>query len=198
MDRTEGSTALPPVSPAPVSTPAASPPVSAKPAETAGAGSQSRIPALLFWVLGAAILFRVATAILARNPSEGQVGLVRFVAPQEAEVLVRKSSKPALYDFTAAWCVPCHRLDSEGWSDSRIASVVNGQFVAVRVLDREREDGKNPPAIEALQKRYSVTAFPTLIAADGSGRELARMEGYGGTEALARFLEDARQKAASK
>jgi len=188
MDRSEGS----------ASPLAASPPASAASAGSPAAGSQSRIPPAIFWVLGAAILLRVATGILARTSSEGQVGLVRFVPPQEAEVLARKSSKPALYDFTAAWCVPCHRLDSEGWSDRRIASVVNGQFVAVRVIDREREDGKNPPAIEALQKRYSVSAFPTLIAADASGRELARMEGYGGTEALARFLEDARRKAAAK
>jgi thiol:disulfide interchange protein len=178
--------------------PAAYPPTPAASAGSPAAGSQSRIPPAIFWVLGAAILLRVATGILARNPSEGKVGLVRFVPPQEAEVLARKSAKPALYDFTAAWCAPCHRLDSEGWTDKRIASVVNAQFVAVRVIDREREDGRNPPAIEALQRRYSVSAFPTLIAADASGRELARMEGYGGTEALARFLEDARRKAAAK
>jgi thioredoxin-related protein len=49
--------------------------------------------------------------------------------------------------------------------------------------------------IAELQQRYSVTAFPTLVVADPSGRELARMEGYMGKERLAKFLEEAGKKA---
>jgi len=178
---------------------AASPSEPSEPSQPAAPRrSQSRIPAVVFWILGAAVVFRVVTALLPHGAAEGQVGLVRFVNGQEAATFARDSGKPALYDFTAAWCAPCHRLDTEGWSDSRVAAMVNDGFVAGRVVDREQEDGRNTPAIEALQRRYSVTAFPTLIAADAAGRELARMEGYGGKDTLIRFLEDARQKAQAK
>ena len=67
-------------------------------------------------------------------------------------------------------------------------------FVAARVVDREKEEGKNTPLVDELQRRYSVRAFPTLIAADASGREVARMEGYGGRERLVQFLESAQKK----
>jgi thioredoxin-related protein len=50
----------------------------------------------------------------------------------------------------------------------------------VRVIDRQQEEGRNPPDVEALQRRYRVRAFPTVIIADASGNELARMEGFKG------------------
>jgi thiol:disulfide interchange protein len=184
MDRTDDSDAISALSPLSTAAPTAT-----------SRGSQSRIPAAILWILAAAVIVRLVTGLVPRNASENQVGLVRFVSQDAAAASARAAGKLTLYDFTAAWCAPCHRLDSEGWSDSRIASVVNEGFVAVRVIDREQEDGRNTPAIEALQKRYSVTAFPTLVAADASGGELARMEGYGGKGALIGFLEDARKKA---
>ena len=93
---------------------------------------------------------------------------------------------------------PCHRLDTEGWGDARVASLVNDSYLPARVVDREREDGKNPAAIEELQRRYSVRAFPTLVVADADGREIAKFEGYGGKEKLVRFLEESRGKARAR
>jgi len=61
-------------------------------------------------------------------------------------------------------------------------------------MDRAREDGKNPAAIEELQRRYSIVAFPTLIVADGDGHQVARLEGYRGRAALERFLDESRSR----
>jgi len=83
----------------------------------------------------------------------------------------------------------------EDTSDAGIAAAVNGSFVPARIVDRSREDGTNVAWIAELQQRYSVSAFPTLIVADSSGRELARMEGYSSREKLARFLAEAKNKA---
>jgi thiol:disulfide interchange protein len=159
-------------------------------------GSQSRIPSILFWILGAAVVFRVATAFTHRGPAEETAGLVGWQPPETAIAFAARQGRPVLYDFTAAWCAPCHRLDQEGWTDSKIAGLVNSGFLPVRVVDRQREDGKNTPLIDELQRRYSINAFPTLLVVEASGKEIARSEGYGGKAQLVLFLEEARQKAA--
>lgn len=120
--------------------------------------------------------------------------VVRWRPRESAAAAARSEGKPVLYDFTAAWAGPCHRLNTEGWGDSRTASLVNASYLPVRVVDREREDGKNPASIEELQRRYSVTAFPTLVVADPDGREIAKSQGYSGKENLVRFLEGSRSK----
>ncbi len=165
------------------------------PVSTVLRGSQSKVPALLFWLLGAALLFRIATGILGRGGKDSGAGLVRWQPGIAAPSAAAASHRPVLYDFTAAWCAPCHLLDSEGWSDSSIAALVNDSFVPARVVDRSREDGTNLAWVAELQQRYSVSAFPTLVVADPSGRQLARMEGYMGKERLVAFLAEAKKKA---
>lgn len=157
-------------------------------------GPQSKLPPILFWVLVAALLLRIVTAVTGRGKNEEATGLIRWRVHDKAAAAARSESKPLLYDFTAAWCPPCHRLDKEGWEDSRIASLVNASYVPARVVDREREEGRNPASIDELQKRYKVAAFPTLVVADADGREIGKLEGYSGKERLVQFLEESRGK----
>ena len=155
-------------------------------------GSQARMPLLLLILAAAALVYRLVTGIADRGAGEAGSGLVTWRPVASAPSAA--TARPVLYDFTAAWCPPCHRLDAEGWTDVPIAGRVNREFVPVRVMDRQREDGKNTAAIDALQRKYRITSFPTLVAADGSGRELARMEGYAGKDRLQAFLDEARRK----
>jgi thiol-disulfide isomerase/thioredoxin len=167
-------------------------------------GSQSKLSTALFLVLVAALLVRVVTAAMDRqkesasaSPEKAAPPLVRWVAAGEAESVSRKTGKPILYDFTAEWCPPCRRLDKEGWGDAAIASYLNESFVPVRVLDREREEGKNPERVAELQRRYSIEAFPALIVAAPDGKAVGREEGWGGKDNLRAFLEESMKKAAA-
>lgn len=173
-------------------------------AALASRGSQSKLSAAVFFVLLAAVLLRVVTAVMARGAhpgtathAHGAPPLVRWVPLEKAAPASAADHKPALYDFTAEWCPPCHRLDEEGWGDGDLAGIVNQGFVPARVMDRSREEGKNPPLVEKLQRRYSVEAFPTLIVAGADGKQIARMEGWGGREALEKFLKESKGKTGS-
>ena len=167
--------------------------------ETVRSGSQSKLPRILFWFFAAALVFRVITVVAGREKKEDAgAGLVTWRPQGTVAAAARSEQKPILYDFTAAWCQPCHLLDTTGWGDTAVASLVNGSFLPARVVDREREDGKNPAAIAELQRLFSVRAFPTLIVADADGRVFGRFEGYGGKERLVRFLQDSLVKARAR
>jgi len=153
------------------------------------AGSQSRLSPALLWILAAAVLFRIVTSVMDRPPGDGKDDLVRWQTLDRAPSLARASGKLLLYDFGAAWCGPCKLLDRE-WTDPGVAGKVNDRYVAVRVVDRQREDGRNPEGVEELQRRYEISAFPALIAAAPDGRLLGRLEGYAGRARLERFLEN--------
>jgi thiol:disulfide interchange protein len=148
--------------------------------------------ALLLVVIAAA-LFRIVTAVLNRG-TEG-AGLVRWTAAESAGATARASGKPILYDFTAEWCGPCRVLDAVGWSDAEVAALVNSNFVPARVVDRVREEGKNPAWIDELQRRYGVGAFPTLVIAGKDGKAVAVAQGFAGKEKLVEFLRGSREKA---
>jgi thiol:disulfide interchange protein len=85
----------------------------------------------------------------------------RAIAAGEAEA--KKSGKPALYFFTAAWCGPCHLLDGQVFAVPDTATQVERDYVPILVEDRMRETGRNAPEMLALADRYGLQGFPTLV-----------------------------------
>jgi thioredoxin-related protein len=73
-----------------------------------------------------------------------------------------------------------------------MAKTINDRFIAVRVVDRQQEERRNPPAVAALQKQYEVRAFPTIVLADREGTVRTQMVGYSGKEGFARMIALAR------
>ncbi len=154
--------------------------------------SQSRVSPVFFWAVLAALILRVVTGVIDRGAADA-VGLVRWQPREKAAALARASGKPILYDFTAAWCAPCKMVDRD-WEDPALADQVNDAFIPTRVVDRAREDGRNPADVSELQRHFEIVGFPTIVAASPDGTLIAKTDGYRGKEAMAQFLAEAGRK----
>ena len=79
-----------------------------------------------------------------------------------------KSHKVVMIDFTASWCVNCHKLDRTTYVDPGVVKALAG-VVPVRV-DYDKEN--------AIAKRYKAEALPVIVFVDSHQHELGRIVGY--------------------
>ena len=144
-------------------------------------GSDRVFPVWLLVTAAALFLLRVALAagLAPSVPIVAEPELVAWRSLEAGEAEASASGRPILYDVGAEWCAPCKTLDRQVFADPEVAALVNERFVPVRVVDRQREDGTNPPAVERLYESHGVGVFPTVLIVDG-GREVMRLVGYPG------------------
>lgn len=153
--------------------------------------SQRSIPIALIAVAILLTGARIVSHLLTKNATN-ETSLVRWVGIDEGLRLARATGKPLLIDFTAEWCQPCHVLEAEVFRNADLAKRINERFVAVRVTDRQQEEGRNPPRVEELQQRFAVRGFPTVIVAGADLVERARMEGFRGRAHFEEVMERVR------
>jgi len=147
-------------------------------------GSTRALPTWLLIAAALLLVARIVATIVASRAPGGPAERVSWVPIPMADAAARQSGRRILYDFSAEWCGPCREMSREVFSNPGTVEKLEKQFVMVRVLDRQKEDGRNPPDVAALQTRYKVDAFPTLVIADTSGAQIDRIEGYMGRQGL--------------
>jgi thiol:disulfide interchange protein len=116
----------------------------------------------------------------------------RSIASGNAEA--KKSGKPALYFFTAAWCQPCRLLEGQVFAVPEMAAQIEKDFVPIEVADRMRETGRNSPEMLALADRYRLSGFPTLVVSRPGLAANVTLEGWQGRRTALEFLKTAKKR----
>lgn len=105
-------------------------------------------------------------------------------AAEAAFAAARSNGTLVLLDFSAVWCPPCVVLAAEVLHADPPSEALEGYEVAVLDVD-------HASSFE-LKDRYQVGGYPTVIAVDAEGTEVARIVGYPGRVAFEDWLVDAR------
>jgi protein disulfide-isomerase len=116
-----------------------------------------------------------------------------------AEAQAKTENKLVLLDFTGSdWCGWCMKLDSETFSKPEFADYASKNLVLVQLdyPNKKPQSDDLKKANAALQVKYGIEGFPTLIALKPDGTVVWKQVGYleGGPQALIAKLDDAKKK----
>lgn len=107
-----------------------------------------------------------AQASVGSNPAALEFLTVRSVA--ELDAALARSSKPAMLDFYADWCVSCHEMERFTFTDAAVASRMQGMLLLRADVTGNNADDR------ALLKRFQLYGPPGTIFFAPGGRELAQ------------------------
>jgi thiol:disulfide interchange protein len=159
----------------------------AEPRAIPGGSTRARPTALL--VLAAALLVaRIGTGLYEERHPPSVAELVHWQPIEGAEARASAERRPVLYDFSADWCVPCQTMQREVFGDPEMAKQIESGFIPVRVLDRVREEGRNPALVDSLERRFRINSFPTLVVVPAGGGDPDVVVGYEGPRATQQRL----------
>jgi len=102
-----------------------------------------------------------------------------------------RTGKPILIDFNAEWCPPCQRMKREAFEDRAHFDTIRKAVIPVSIVDRQREQGRNPREIDELQERFGIDAFPTLVVLSPRTGRAQKTVGYGGSDYVTWWITDA-------
>lgn len=90
----------------------------------------------------------------------------------------RSNGRPALVDFVADWCIPCHEMEAKTYADARVRHEAERFAMLKADITSESEETTK------VTDDYAVRGVPTVILYDSSGAEAHRLVGYTGPEEM--------------
>lgn len=125
--------------------------------------------------MGVAVL---ALAVWLAVPQAAQSHIAWQPLQLDSVAAATRLGRPAVVDFGADWCIPCHEMKSTTFVDAAVVaeSARFAMFEADISLENEHTT--------ALTQHFKVQGVPTVIYFDANGREVNRLVGYVGPEAM--------------
>jgi thioredoxin-related protein len=116
----------------------------------------------------------------------------------KAQAQAKKENKLVLMDFTGSdWCGWCIKLNKEVFSKPEFAEYAKKNLVLVEVdFPRKKElSGELKKANQALQEKYKIQGYPTIVVLNGEGKKIGEL-GYmpGGPKAFTAELDKLKDK----
>src|SRR5262245_59897927 len=121
-------------------------------------------------VLVAALLAATLPPGVAVAQEEGTAWLSDW---DTASARAAREMRPMLLDYTAVWCKPCVKMDSDFWPSPEVRAVTE-RFIRVRV-DFDSQG--------VLVDRFDVESLPAVVVLDPWGNLLGRLVGRDGNPA---------------
>jgi protein disulfide-isomerase len=118
----------------------------------------------------------------------------------KAQAQAKTENKLVMMDFTGSdWCGWCIKLNREVFSQPEFADYAAKNLVLVEVdFPRTKQQTKElQKANDALQTKYRIEGYPTIIVLNGAGQKVGQL-GYmpGGPKAFIAELEKLKKPAA--
>ncbi len=143
---------------------------------------------------------KIAIAMLAGwTLFQAQAGELQWLTDlPKAQAQAKAENKMVMLDFTGSdWCGWCIRLHKEVFSQPEFAEYAKKNLVLVEVdFPRMKKLSEAQKAAnDALQQKYKVQGYPTIIVLNGEGKQVGEL-GYmkGGPAAFTAELDKAKKK----
>lgn len=119
--------------------------------------------------------------LLAASPLMAQLSVKWETNLESALKRAKAENKPLFVDVWAEWCPPCQMLKKKVFPTPEATQALTA-YVPVSLMV-EYKDRAPVKENAGMTERFKVTAFPTLVILDPSGKELRRQVGAFGTGA---------------
>ncbi len=111
----------------------------------------------------------------------------------KAQAQAKTEKKLVMLDFTGSdWCGWCIKLNKEVFNTPEFNEYAKKNLVPVEVdfPNRKKQSAELKKANEALQKKYGVRGYPTIVVLNGDGKKVGELNYMkGGPKAFIAELE---------
>ncbi|MCB0332588.1 MAG: thioredoxin family protein [Bdellovibrionales bacterium] len=134
----------------------------------------------------------LALFIFSKPPHSGEGADVEwFEQEQIALQRANEVERPVMIDLYADWCAACKKLDSQTFSDERVAQALKDKVVPTRV-----NFTTETTHTEELSEKYQVVGLPCILFVTKDGKEIpnSRVTGFMEPDAFLQHIDKVQQK----